>query len=362
MLRLRFLGCASLLTFSLSLLPTKLTAQDAESPKYSPEVVSKAEKILAGIELRRKGKTIQSTDTSEVSRAISGLGREKRKLRLVQQDWKQVANRLVDVRRELQRLNAQTGELGLQLARVPEGDVPGNNRIVGLLKATRAQTTVKVTEREQTKVLLASKREVLNAAESKYAETVLAIRRDYTAARDRLAVSLADEKVQIALRVIRANFETPAGLDADKILAALDKRIQRIEQQIFSETIQLEAERGSLYVDVVVGKKMARMIVDSGASVVTLPIKTATELGVVVPIDAREVRMVLADGRSISARAVTLPRVRVGKFEAENVEAVVLDAAASNAQPLLGLSFLRNFKTEIDPAGKTLKLLRVDAD
>ena len=120
---------------------------------------------------------------------------------------------------------------------------------------------------------------MLSAAESRYAETVLAIRRDFTAARDRLASSLADEKVQIALQVIQANFETAEGLDADKILAALDKRIQRIEQEIFSESIRLESMRGSLYIDVVVGKKTVRMVVDSGASLVTLPIKTATELG-----------------------------------------------------------------------------------
>jgi clan AA aspartic protease (TIGR02281 family) len=361
-LRRRFLSCVSLLTFSLSLLSTNLTAQDAQSGKYSPDVVSKAEKFLEGVKLRRSGKTIQSTDTAIVSRAISGLAREKRKLRLVRQEWQLVVDRLAALRLELQRLNAQTGELSLQLARVPAGDVTANNRIVGLLNATNALTKAKVTEREQTKKLLSAKRDVLDDAETKYAETILAIRRDFTAARDKLAVALADQKVQIALKVIHANFETPEGLDADKILAALDKRIQRIEQEIFSESIPLDSERGSLYVDVVVGKKMVRMVVDSGASLVTLPIKTASELGIVVPIDARVLKMVLADGRSIPARAVTLPRMRVGEFEAENVEAAVLDAAASNAEPLLGLSFLRNFKTELDPAGKTLKMLRVDAD
>jgi aspartyl protease family protein len=342
-------------------LSTNLTAQDAQSGKYSPEVVSKAEKFLAGVQLRRSGKTIQSTSTASVSRAISGLAREKRKLRLVRQEWQLVTDRLVALRLELQRLNAQTGELGLQLARVA-GDVTANNRIVGLLNATNAQTKAKLGEREQTKQLLSAKRDVLDDAETKYAETVLAIRRDFTAARDKLAAALADQKVQIAIQVLHANFETPEGLDADKILVALDKRIQRIEQEIFSESIPLDSERGSLYVDVVVGKKTVRMVVDSGASLVTLPIKTATELGIVVPVDARVLRMVLADGRSIPARAITLPRMRVGEFEAKNVEAAVLDAAASNAEPLLGLSFLRHFKTELDPAGKTLKMLRVDAD
>jgi len=121
-------------------------------------------------------------------------------------------------------------------------------------------------------------------------------------------------------------------------------------------------EQRSMYVDVVVGRKSTRMVVDSGATMICLPQKTAAELEVVVPSDARELQLVLADGRSISARGVTLPRVRVGEFEAENVDAAVLDASATDAEPLLGMSFLGNFKFELDPAEKSLKLLRVSSE
>ncbi len=356
--------CLVLGVFSLPLLSGRLPAQETESQqssKYSPDVVAKADKILEDVGLRRSGKSVQSAGTSEISRAISGLAREKRELRLVYQDWKKMADRVVGVRQELQRLNAQYGELNLQLARVAGVDVGANNRIVGLLNATNAKMKALSTERERLKDELNVKRAVLNEAESEYAETVLAIRRDFTAVRNKLAESIADENVKIALQVMNANFETPETVTADKVLASLDKRIQRIEQEIFSESIPLEVERRSLYVDVVVGKKTTRMVVDSGATMICLPIKTATELGITVPIDAREMNLVLADGRSIPARGVTLPRVRVGEFEVENVEAAVLDAVASDAEPLLGMSFLGNFKFEIDAAEKSLKMLRVDA-
>ena len=56
------------------------------------------------------------------------------------------------------------------------------------------------------------------------------------------------------------------------------------------------------------------------------------------------------------------PRVRVGEFEAENVDAAVLDAVATDAEPLLGMSFLGNFKFEINTSAKTLKMLRVNAE
>ena len=351
-----------LLAFSLPAFHPFLKAQEKESSKYSSEVVAKAEKILEEFELRQSGKTIQATGTTEISRAISGLAREKRQLRLVHQDWKKVVDRIASIRQELQRLNVQSGELSLQLARVAGGDVVANNRIVGLLNATSAQMKALATERDRWKEELSVKRDVLDKAESNYAETVLAIRRDYTTARDKLAAALTDENVQIALRVMSANFGTPEGLTADKVLVSLDKRIQRIEQEIFSESIKLEVDRGSLFVDVVVGKKTTRMVVDSGATMISLPMKTAAELGITVPVDARVMQLILADGRTIPARGVTLPRVRVGEFEAENVDAAVLDAVATDAEPLLGMSFLGNFKFEINTSAKTLKMLRVNAE
>ena len=353
---------ASLLTLSLPLGATRLIAQETESGKYSPEVVAKAERILELAGLRRAGKTIQATNTANISRTISGLAREKRELRLVYQNWKAVVDQIAAIRQQLERLNLEYGQYNLQLARVAGVDVGANNRIVGRLNATNAKMKALTSERERLKEVLASRRDELNQAESAYAETVLAIRHDFNEARDKLATALTDEKLLIAMRVMTANFETPEGLTAGKILASLDKRIQRIEQEIFSESIRLEVDRGSLYVDVVIGKKTTRMVVDSGATMISLPTKTAAELGISVPVDARELKLILADGRTIPARAVTIPKVRVGEFEAKNVEAAVLDAVAADAEPLLGMSFLGNFKFEINTAEKTLKMLRVDAE
>lgn len=351
------------MTFSLSLVTPILTAQDSgESKKYSPEVVAKAEKILADADLRRSGKLIQSVGTSELSRAISGLNKTKRELRKLRQSWEEAAGGVALVQQQIQAMKAQYAELNLQLSRVTPGDTTTNNRIVGLINATNAKTELLVGQREEMKTERAKRRATLDKAESEYAATVLAIRTDFGTLRDELIAKMAGEQVQIALRVMQKNFEVPAGLTADNVLLSLDKRIQRIEEEIFSESIKMDVEAGSLYVDVVVGKEMTRMVVDSGATLITLPIKTATALGVTVPVDARELKLVLADGREIPARGVILPKVRVGSFEAENVEAAVLDAIATDAEPLLGLSFLSNFKFEINAADRTLKLLRVKSD
>ncbi len=337
-------------------------ATGEETTRYSADVVDKATKILEQAGLQRSGKTIRATNTADVSRAITGTSRQRRELRLVAEQWKQAKQRAAAIRQQLRLLDTQQGEMNLQLARVAGVDTTANNRLVGMIEAIRAKMRTLADQTQKAKDDAAEKRVALNAAESQYAESILAIRRDFEAAKEALEKSLTDGKVQIALQVMQQNHDTPKDLTADKILSALDKRIEKIEQEVFSETIPLEVKSGSAYVNVVIGKKTMRMVVDSGATLISLPSKTAAELGIKVPLDARELRLVMADGRSIPGRLVTLARVRVGEFEAEDVDAAVLDPVADGAEALLGMSYLGNFKFEIDTAEKSLKMLRVAAD
>ena len=345
--------------FGISPLAT-LSAQDSQTKKFSPQVVAKAEKILEDIGLKRSGKTITSKNTVDVSRALTSLTRERRKLKLVYQEWKKASDVAAKIRNTIKQLTVQDAELNVQLARVSPGDVTSNNRIVALINAARAQSKLLGEQEGKAKEAVAQRRQELSEAESKYAETIIAIRKDFNAARDAITESLTGKDAKIALKVMHANFETPADVTAAVILKSLEVRLERVEQEVFSEAIKLDVQpNGSMYVDVVVGTSTTRMVVDSGASLISIPMKTAVALGIKVPLDARELRLVMADGRSIGAKAITLPRVRVGEFEAENVAAAVLDETAIGAEPLLGMSYLGNFKFEIDSNEKTLKMLRV---
>jgi len=335
----------------------------AATATYSPDVVAKAKTILDEVGLRRSGVTLQSTKTADISRAMTELGRERRELRLIQRDWKQAADREMALRRELRQRKQQDAALNLQLARLNPSDVRVHNKIVAQINANRAATELRRDEREKFRQVLDQKRARLNDAESEYAETVLAIRQDLTALRDELSDALTDRRVRIALHVMATNHGTPTEATADSILAPVERRLKRIEQEVFRDSIPLTAEpNGSLTVPVAVAGKTVEMVVDSGSTLVSLPAETARNLGVTVPPDAPPVTLVLADGRTIPARGVTLDRVRVGQFEAEDVAAAVLDKTAIRAEPLLGMSFLRHFKFEIDAAEKSLKMLRVAAD
>ena len=117
---------------------------------------------------------------------------------------------------------------------------------------------------------------------------------------------------------------------------------------------------GTMYVSVVInGEHQQQMVLDSGASIISLPRNIAAKCGIEVDSSAPPIQLTLADNSVISGRLVTIPEVRVGKFIVENVECAVLGPEAVNAPPLLGMSFLGNFKFEVDASDASLRMIKV---
>jgi aspartyl protease family protein len=79
-------------------------------------------------------------------------------------------------------------------------------------------------------------------------------------------------------------------------------------------------------------------MVDTGASIVALTYRDAQRLGLKPESRAFDAEIRTAGGVTYGAR-VTLPRVRVGRVEVQDVDAVILDAGLD--QSLLGMTFLR---------------------
>jgi len=90
-----------------------------------------------------------------------------------------------------------------------------------------------------------------------------------------------------------------------------------------------------------------RFLVDTGASLVTLPRSVAVRAGVALD-NAKTVAVSTANGRARASR-VLLNTVRVGGVSASMVEAIIMEDAQLSV-PLLGMSFLKrtNMKNEGD--------------
>ncbi len=130
---------------------------------------------------------------------------------------------------------------------------------------------------------------------------------------------------------------------------------------MLSEEIPLErVGGGSLMLSVVInGKHAQEMVLDSGANLVTLPQEVADKCGIQITADDPRIEMRIADGSRIMGRLVNIPTIRVGQFTANNVQCAVLGPEATNAPCLLGMSFLENFKFQVDAAKGTLKMVQI---
>lgn len=343
--------------------PSGPPSQTIDSPakKYSDAVVAKAETILLQAGLRRSGPSLQSTDAAELSRLLSAIARSRRELRLQQNEVTNARATLTALANEIDQLQHQDGELNVQLARVAGLDVGKNNRLVALINATRSQVRQLRKQHTAQDKTVQTARADLNSAEQKYAESVFQVRKRFDEVQQTIHTHLQDRRVQIAVGVMHTNFDVPDDIDAEQIVRSVDNRLRDFEKEVFQETIALDASpSGALFTMVSINQQSIRMIIDSGATLVMLPAEVAATLHVTIPDDAPIVRLQLATGEQISGRRVTLESVRVGQFEAKEVEAVVLEAMGLKPEPLLGMSYLNRYKFELDSAGKTLGLLRVD--
>ncbi|MFH1245991.1 MAG: retropepsin-like aspartic protease [Candidatus Omnitrophota bacterium] len=115
-----------------------------------------------------------------------------------------------------------------------------------------------------------------------------------------------------------------------------------------------------IVVDVLINKTVkASLLLDTGATNVYLSHPIAQKLGLTSIKDKQITQAQFADGSKRDVQYVVLESVVVEGVEAKDVAAVVfLDDSASDigTDGLLGMSFLKNFKFEVDYSTKKLIL------
>ena len=109
--------------------------------------------------------------------------------------------------------------------------------------------------------------------------------------------------------------------------------------------------RGHFFTDAMVNGVTVRFLVDTGATLVSLPVAEAQRLGINY-LKGQPGYSVLADGRRVVSYRVNLESVSVGDVTLYNVEGVV----QGGGQPLLGMSFLG--RTEMRNDGQNLVLTK----
>ena len=113
-----------------------------------------------------------------------------------------------------------------------------------------------------------------------------------------------------------------------------------------SRRVELEREGNSFYLWAVLnGRHKVRLLLDTGASDVQIPMSLALKMGV----DSGKtevVRATIADGSVVEGRAFQLKTLSTGGASARNVRAMVLRGKGEVG--LLGMSYLDHFIFKID--------------
>lgn len=154
--------------------------------------------------------------------------------------------------------------------------------------------------------------------------------------------------------------EADAAKDDREFYGLMKGALAGMDRDFAREKVDAERVNGHWIVDVLLdGKVTARMIVDTGASVLALSRAIADQLGSEA-VKRGTGQVEVADGRKVNVPVLELPVVEVGRNKVEHVLAGVMpDAPAPGIDGLLGMSFLNHFGFESDPKSGSLYLRRL---
>jgi clan AA aspartic protease (TIGR02281 family) len=152
-------------------------------------------------------------------------------------------------------------------------------------------------------------------------------------------------------------------LSAQNYPPALKEQVRSLQSQIS----ELKGQEGKILIRFVPGARQIPVtaslnqgisqdfIVDTGASMVTIPYSTAANLGIIITVRNPRRTVYTASG-VINAPEVVLDSITLEGFETDNVRALVLDLPNQPDMGLLGLNYLRRFKMDLSTDDGLLSL------
>lgn len=191
---------------------------------------------------------------------------------------------------------------------------------------------------------------------------VLDLRRTMDSMKSQYTALGADAAVTDAIETLNQKDGEDRRLGPRASFARYEKKLKKLEDSIRSESIPMRRQGGVGLADVVInGQHTVAMVVDTGASWVTLSSKQAASIGLRPGPQTPRVAATLASGEVVEGcYRMTLSSVRVGSFERHDVPCAVMPQA--DAPALLGGSFLSQFHVVYDAANGRLTLSEIRSD
>jgi clan AA aspartic protease (TIGR02281 family) len=322
-----------------------------------PGQSTSADLVDERFELRVMGNAVVFNAERELSRKLGEAASLKRKARKAFLSYRTVRNQIADLEQKIRQGQQQLVGLNAQLANVTT--VAANNRLVGAIAGLEGQLRLAVQGLEDLEEREQSARASLSEMQEAYIQIIL----DSRTLVDELNAAYEEQKNDVEVTDQVAEFSQARGKELtfgpSNTWKSNGRKLAELEETITRERIPLRGDSGTFYATVVVnGEHTTEMVVDSGASLITLPYDLAARLGMPPKADDQRIRLTIADGSTITGYLKTAKSIRVGTFEVNNVKCAVLGPEAVNAEPLLGMSFLGEFQFDLDAADQSLGLIQ----
>jgi aspartyl protease family protein len=131
-------------------------------------------------------------------------------------------------------------------------------------------------------------------------------------------------------------------------VAGLQARILDLKAQAGSVVIRFTPGSRQVPVTASLGTGFRQpFIIDTGASMVTIPSETARDLGLIVNVRTPR-RTIYTAGGVITAPEVVVPSIAIDDWEVRNVKALVVDLPDNLGWGLLGMNYLRRFRMDLN--------------
>ncbi|MFN3148259.1 TIGR02281 family clan AA aspartic protease [Bremerella sp.] len=339
-----------------------IKSQSVPAPDASME--DAATKALEEKGLRALSRGLILDDETKFSKEERDSSKFKRVLFTKDKELATIKKQEAMIRERITGMTQANVQFNAQLTQLGPTDITLNNRLVGAINANVAQ--IRLMEQQLIEIEKAAKNSRAEASKARedYIEHILGLRKLADSINNRYAELAADPTIKETVSKLNSTSENSYELGASTAFKSALIRLKSMEDSILSEEIPLRDDGGNaMMVSVVInGEHNVEMHVDSGASLISLPFTMAAKCGIQVTSEDPEIILELADGSRITAHVKTIPLVRVGKFEVKDVECAVLSPAAVNAAPLLGMSFLGQFKFELDAQKGVLNMVKIETE
>ena len=160
-----------------------------------------------------------------------------------------------------------------------------------------------------------------------------------------MRLALAEGDWETAERLLEAR-EYPPAMGSE--VRGLQSVISELKGQASMIVIRFAPGTRQIPVTASVNQDMVQdFIVDTGASMVTIPFSTVRALGIVISVRNPRRKVYTASGE-IFAPEVVLDSITLEGFEVNNIKALVMDLPNQPNVGLLGLNYLRRFRMDLN--------------